>query len=138
MSYGNGLEPLVECTFKLKRAQLLGIVLHKEYVYLADYFIVINDLSPEHSPDDTKEQRAAIFEKELRCDFRVMGDEGGYYFLVGHDLYFIVLLHTPSKTSALLSLHFRISGISLHSLLYQCFRPLWLGCRMLFLLSPSP
>ena len=101
MSYGNGLEPLVECTFKLKRAQLLGIVLHKEYVYLADYFIVINDLSPKYSPYDTKEQWAAILEKELRCYFWVMGDEGGYYFLVGHDLYFIVFLHTPNKTSVL-------------------------------------
>ena len=76
MSYCNGLEPLIECTFKLKRAQLLGIVLHKECVYLVDYLIVINDLSPKYSPDDTKEQWAAIFEKELRCDFRVIGDEG--------------------------------------------------------------
>lgn len=84
MSYGNGLKPLVECTFKLKRAQFFGIVLHKEYVYLADYLIVINHLSPKYSSDDTKEQWAAILEKELRCYFWVMGDEGGYYFLVSH------------------------------------------------------
>ena len=85
MSYSNGLKPLIERTFKLKRAQLLTIVLHKEYVYFADYLVVINDLCPEHSPDDTKEQWAAILEEELRCDFRVMGDEGRYYFLVGHN-----------------------------------------------------
>ena len=76
MSYCNGLEPLIDCTFKLKRAQFLGIVLHKEYVYLADYFIVINNLRPEHSPDDTKEQWTAILEKELGRHLRVMGDEG--------------------------------------------------------------
>ena len=76
MSYGNGLEPLIECTFKLKRAQFLGIVLHKEYVYLADYLIVINDLCPKYSPDDTKEQWAAIFKEELSCHLRVVGDEG--------------------------------------------------------------
>lgn len=95
MSYGNDLEPLIECTFKLKRAQLLGIVLHKEYVYLADYFIVINHLSSKYSPYDTKEQWAAIFEKELRCYLRVVGDEGGYDFLVGHNTvssFFIFLL----------------------------------------------
>ena len=69
MSYGNGLEPLVECTIKLKRAQFLGSILHKEYVYLADYFIVINDLRTKYSPDDTKEQWAAFLEKELRCYF---------------------------------------------------------------------
>lgn len=95
MSYGNGLEPLIECTFKLKRAQLLGIVLHKEYVYLADYFIVINHLSPKYSPDDTKEQWAAILEEELCRHLRVVGDEGGYDFLVGHNTvssFFIFLL----------------------------------------------
>ena len=84
MSYSNGLEPLIECTFKLKRPQLISIVLHKEYVYLADYLVVINYLSPKYSPDDTKEQWAAIFEKELRCDLRVMGDEEGYNFLICH------------------------------------------------------
>ena len=113
MSYGNGLEPLVECTFKLKRAQLLGIVLHKEYVYFADYLIVINNLSPEHSPDDTKEQWPTFLKEELCSHLRVMGDEGGYYFLVGHDLYFIVFLHILSKTSAHLSPLLRISGTSL-------------------------
>ena len=76
MSYCNGLEPLIECTFKLKRAQFLGIVLHKEYVYLADNLIVINDLRPEHSPNDTKEQRTAILKEELRRYLWVMGDEG--------------------------------------------------------------
>lgn len=76
MSYCNGLEPLIECTFKLKRAQLLGIVLHKEYVYLADYLVVINHLSPKYSPNDTKEQWAAILEEELGRHLRVMGDEG--------------------------------------------------------------
>ena len=76
MSYGNDLEPLIECTFKLKRAQLFAIVLHKEYVYFADYLIVINDLCPEHSPDDAKEQWSTILEKELRRHFRVMSDEG--------------------------------------------------------------
>ena len=76
MSYCNGLEPLIECTFKLKRAQFLGIVLHKEYVYLADYLVVINNLCPEHSPDDAKEQRTAILKEELRRYLWVMGDEG--------------------------------------------------------------
>ena len=76
MSYGNGLDPLVECTFKLKRAQFLCIVLHKEYVYLADYLVLINHLSPKYSPNDTKEQWAAILEEELGRHLRVMGDEG--------------------------------------------------------------
>ena len=89
MSYSNGLEPLVECTFKLKRTQFLGIVLHKKYVYFADYLVVINYLCPEHSPDDTKEQWAAILEEELRCYLRVMGDEGRYDFLICHlQMYF--------------------------------------------------
>ena len=101
MSYCNGLEPLIECTFKLKRAQLLGIVLHKECVYLVDYLIVINDLSPKYSPDDTKEQWAAILEEELCRYLRVVGDEGRYYFFVSHNLYFTIPLHIQSKTSVL-------------------------------------
>lgn len=76
MPYGNGLEPLIKSTFKLKRAQLLCIVIHKEYVYFTDYLVVINDLSPEHSPNDAKEQRAAILEEELRRHIRIVGDEG--------------------------------------------------------------
>lgn len=84
MPYGCGLEPLIQSTFKLKRAQLFSVVLHKKYVYLADYLVVINYLCPEHSPNDAEEQRAAILEKELRRYLRVMDDEGGYYFLVSH------------------------------------------------------
>ena len=84
MSYGNDLEPLIECTFKLKRAQLLGIVLHKKNIDFADHLVVINNLRSKHSPDDTKKQRAAVLEEELRRHLRLTSDKERNYFAVSH------------------------------------------------------
>ena len=93
MPYRYGFKPLIKRALKLKRAQLLGIALHKKNIDFADHLVVINNLRPKHSPDDTKKQRAAVLEEELRRHLRLTSDKERNYFAVSHIINFVVMVY---------------------------------------------
>ncbi len=87
----------------MELTQPLCIILHKEYVYFTDYFIIIDNLRPKHTSNDAHEQWSAILKKELRRYLLVMDDKGIYNLFVTHKCYRFLSNSLPTLRAELLS-----------------------------------